>query len=76
MTRGPALVARAVPIPLMPTRSGVLQERPRWMRAALGVAEDVLLMIAVVSCLPLVILAIGTPIALVARLLLWIAGMG
>ena len=76
MSRGPALAARAVPIPLMPTRSDALQERAGWIRAALGVGEDVLLMIGVVSCLPLVILAIGTPIALVVRLLLWIAGVG
>jgi hypothetical protein len=31
-------------------------------------------MVAVVLCIPFVILAIGTPIALGLRLLLWIAG--
>jgi hypothetical protein len=62
-------------MPLTPIRSGVLQKRPRWIRTALAVAEDVLLTIGVVSCLPLVILAIGMPIALVVRLLLWIAGV-
>jgi hypothetical protein len=36
----------------------------------LAVAEDVLLAIAVVLCIPLVILVIGIPIALVVRLLL------
>jgi hypothetical protein len=74
MSRDAALGARAVPIPLTPIRSGVLQERTRWIPTALGVAEDVLLTIGVVSCIPVVILAIGIPIALVVRLLLWIAG--
>jgi hypothetical protein len=59
----------------MPIRSGVLQERTRWIRTALAVATDMFLAIAVVLCIPLVILAIGIPIALVVRLLLWIAGL-
>ena len=67
MTRAAALVAPAVPIPLTP--SGALPERTRWFAAA----EDVLLAIAVVLCIPLVILVIGIPIASVVRLLLWIA---
>jgi hypothetical protein len=74
MSRAGALAARAVPTPLTPIRSGVLQGRTRWIRSALAVGEDVFLAIGVVLCIPLVILAIGTPIALVVRLLLWIAG--
>ena len=70
MSRAAALVARAVPKSLTPIRSGVLQERTRWIRTTLAVAEDVLLGIAVVLCIPLVILVIGIPIALVVRLLL------
>lgn len=75
MSRGAAPVARAGPMGVIPIRPGVLQERTGWIRTALAVAEDVLLTIVVVSCIPLVILAIGIPIALVVRLLLWIAGV-
>jgi hypothetical protein len=42
-----------------------------WLRRAVGVAGDVLLMTAVVLCVPFVILAIGTPIALFVQLVLW-----
>jgi hypothetical protein len=35
---------------------------------------DVLGAVAMVLCIPFVILAIGTPIALCARLLLWVTG--
>ena len=73
MSRAAALVARAVARPLTPIRSGVLQERTRWIRTTLAVAEDVFLTIAVVLCIPMLILVIGIPIALVVRLLLWIA---
>jgi hypothetical protein len=72
MSRVAALVARAVPIP--PTsRSVLLQEHTRRTRTARGVAEDVFLAIGVTLSIPVVILAIGIPIALVVRLLLWIA---
>ena len=42
---------------------------------ASGVVGDVLGTLAVVLCVPLVILALGLPIALFVRLLLWIFGM-
>ena len=56
-------IARAVPTPLTP------------MRTALGFAEDAVLMIGVVACIPVVILAVGAPIALAIRLLLWLTGV-
>ena len=74
MSRGTTLVAGALPISPLPMPSGVLRERTGWMRTALGLAEDVLLAIGLVACIPLVILAVGIPIALLMRLLLWIAG--
>lgn len=40
------------------------------MRMRLGVIEDGLELLGVVLCVPLVILVVGAPIALVARLLL------
>ena len=43
-------------------------------RAALAVG-DLLTALAIVLCIPFVILAIGTPIALCLRLLLWIGGL-
>ena len=46
---------------------------PFW-RAAV-VVGDLLGTLAIVLCIPFVILAIGTPIALCLRLLLWIAGL-
>ena len=43
-------------------------------RAALAVG-DLLAAVAIVLCVPFVILAIGLPIALCVRLLLWIGGL-
>ena len=43
-------------------------------RAAVAVG-DLLGAVAIVLCLPFVILAIGIPIALFVRLLLWIGGL-
>jgi hypothetical protein len=43
-------------------------------RAAM-VAGDLLAAVGIVLCVPFVILAIGTPIALCVRFLLWIVGM-
>lgn len=68
-------VARTIAIPLTPLPSGVLPGRTGWIRVALAVGEDVLLAIGVLLCIPLVILAIGTPIALALRLVLWLAGL-
>jgi hypothetical protein len=71
MSRAAALVAHAVPIPLTTIRSGVPQERTRWIRTTLPSPRT---RDGAVAGIPLVILAIGTPIALVVGLLLWIAG--
>lgn len=43
-------------------------------RAAMGVG-DLLATVAIVLCVPLVILAIGIPLALSVRLLLWVGGL-
>ena len=45
-----------------------------WFRRALGIGEDLLVMVGVVLLLPLVILAIGIPIALFVQLVSWIVG--
>ena len=45
----------------------------RLSRAA-GVAGDLLGAVAIVLCIPFVILAIGIPLALCVRLLLWVGG--
>ena len=44
-------------------------------RTAVVVAGDVLGAVAIALCLPLAVLAIGIPIALGVRLLLWILGL-
>lgn len=46
----------------------------RLWRAAV-VVVDLLAAVAIVLCIPFVILAIGIPIALCVRLLLWIGGL-
>jgi hypothetical protein len=46
----------------------------RLWRAA-GIAGDLLGAVAVVLCIPFVIVAIGIPIAMGVRLLLWIGGL-
>ena len=67
----------------MLTRAGVAatfnEARPllvpgRLWRGA-GVVGDLLGALAAVLCIPFVILAIGIPIALCVRLLLWIGGL-
>ena len=45
---------------------------PGFFRRALIIAGDVLGAVAIVLCIPFAILAIGMPIALCVRLLLWI----
>lgn len=47
---------------------------PGWWRTAATVAVDLLGAAAIVLSVPIVILAIGTPIALAVRALLWIVG--
>lgn len=44
-------------------------------RRAAVVVGDLLGAVAIALCIPLVILAIGTPIALCVRLVLWIGGL-
>jgi len=48
---------------------------PGPFRRAAVVVGDVLGTVAIVLCIPFVILAIGIPIALCGRLLLWIGGL-
>jgi hypothetical protein len=43
--------------------------------AAAMVIGDLLAALGIVICIPVVILAIGIPVALCVRFLLWIAGM-
>lgn len=47
---------------------------PGAFRRAAVVVGDLLWAVAIVLCVPVVILAIGTPIALCVRLLLWVGG--
>ena len=48
---------------------------PGPFRRAAVVVGDVLGAVAIVLCIPFVILAIGIPIALCVRLVLWIGGL-
>ena len=48
---------------------------PGLFRRAAVVVGDLLGAVAIVLCIPLVIVAIGLPIALFMRLLLWIGGL-
>ena len=63
------------------SRAGVATTKP-WplfvpgrLRGATAVAGDLLGAVALVLSVPFVILAVGIPIALCVRLLLWIVGM-
>lgn len=49
-------------------------EVPGWLRRAAAGVGELLAAVGIVLCIPFVILAIGTPIALLVRLLLWIGG--
>jgi len=55
-----------------PTRAPL--DVPRWLRRAAAVVGELLALLGLVLCIPFVILAIGMPIALLVRLLLWIGG--
>jgi hypothetical protein len=48
---------------------------PGPFRRAAGVGGELLGAVAIVLCIPFVLLAIGLPIAAVVRLLLWIGGL-
>ena len=68
-----ATLPRAALAPMF-DRAGALVVPGPFRRAAV-VVGDLLGAVAIVLCVPLVILAIGTPIALFVRLLLWIGGL-
>jgi hypothetical protein len=48
---------------------------PGLLRRGALVVGDIVGVVAIVLCIPFVILAIGMPIVLAVRFLLWIAGM-
>lgn len=48
---------------------------PGPLRRAVAVVADVLAAAAIALCLPFVILAVGLPIALCLRLVLWLGGL-
>lgn len=56
-----------------PTRAALL-EVSGCLRRAAAVVGELLALVGIVLCIPFVILAIGMPIALCVRLLLWIGG--
>ncbi len=66
------LTRPALAAPFDQTRALVV---PGPFRRAAVVVGDLLGAVAVVLCIPLVIFAIGIPIALSVRLLLWMAGL-
>jgi len=74
-TTNPPLAAALSPSRLATptTQPGVIVPGALW-RAALMVG-DLLGALGIVLCLPFVILAVGLPIALCLRLLLWMTGM-
>lgn len=47
---------------------------PEWLRRVAGLGGDLIAAVGIVICIPLAVLAIGIPIALCVRLLLWILG--
>ena len=49
-----------------------LEARGSWFRRASVVSGDLLVMLAVICCIPFAILAFGLPIAWLLRLVLWI----
>ena len=51
----------------------LLLARP--LRRAAVLVGDVMGAVAIVLCVPFVIVAVGTPIALCVRLLLWVGGL-
>jgi hypothetical protein len=66
----PRSVAR--PATLSPA---LVVETPGVLRRAVVAIGDLLGLAAIISCVPFVILAIGIPIALFVRLLLWVGGV-
>jgi hypothetical protein len=69
--RDAALTRRVLPTTLE-ARSSVV---PGPLRRAALIVGDLLGAVGIALCIPFVILAIGIPLVLCVRLLLWIAGM-
>ena len=71
--RGEAtLTSTTLVTPLRPARPLVV---PGSLRRAAAIGGELLALVGIVFCIPFVILAIGMPIALGVRLLLWVGGM-
>jgi len=68
----PTLTRTALATPLNQARSLVV---PGPLRRAAEIIGDLFAAVGVILCIPFVILAIGIPIALCVRLLLWIGGL-
>jgi len=66
LTRSPFAIAADQPRPLVV---------PGLLRRGAHIIGDLLTAVAIVLCIPFGILAIGIPVALCVRFLLWIAGM-
>ena len=49
-------------------------DMPGLLGRAAGFVGEVLALVGIVCCIPFVILAIGLPIALAVRLLMWVGG--
>lgn len=63
-------------VALVATRGVATSERPEhgYVRSLSGFVVDAGLMLGIVFALPLVVLAVGAPIALTLRLVLWLTG--
>lgn len=74
VTTGPRdeMVTSAAPTPTL-TRAPLL-DVPGLLRRAAAFVGELLALLGIVLSIPVVILAIGMPIALLVRLLLWIGG--
>jgi hypothetical protein len=70
--REATLTSPALAVTLNPARRLVA---PGQLPHAAAVVGDLLGIVGIVFCIPFVILGVGIPIALGARLLLWIVGM-
>ena len=66
------LTSAVLPTTFSPARQSVV---PSPLQRATLIIGDLFAALGLVLCIPLVILAIGMPIALFVRLLLWIGGL-
>lgn len=71
-TSAPGAATITSPVPASTLSSGPPLAMPRLLRRVPEVLGDLLALVGIVFCIPFVILAIGTPIALFVRLALWI----